>query len=298
MNDASFGHRPMKRFPPPRGNLLVPRDSRPATLRGIEMYSAVSRKAAYVRHVAWLLVAGGGSRLLPGRTQTWAVPAGWTELAQDLQRNVARFDSVVVYSKPQQHRPGFSTLLVDGERSVAFVKVDADGEALRAEADIAQLVQGTDPASFWIAPVIGRGDAGGLHYVAYEPLEQGLHRAAAPTVALAIIPEVQKSLARLERPSNTPQHWEPAHGDFAPWNVRITRSGKTAVIDWEDAHWAPPGADAVYYLAALRAVRNDHTPMPGYDEARAYWKERVTARPWSSSEATFRTRLLEGLGGP
>ena len=46
-----------------------------------------------------------------------------------------------------------------------------------------------------------------------------------------------------------------AHGDFGPWNVReMARSG-LAILDWEDACWAPEAVDELWHAVTSRLAR-------------------------------------------
>lgn len=50
------------------------------------------------------------------------------------------------------------------------------------------------------------------------------------------------------------------HGDFAPWNIKITPEGKAVVLDWEHgALYGPAGWDWFHYLIQ-RAKLVDHLP--------------------------------------
>jgi hypothetical protein len=59
----------------------------------------------------------------------------------------------------------------------------------------------------------------------------------------------------LSRPPDLPAHWRPMHGDFTPWNLREDRAGRLWLLDWENAAWAPRGADLMRYAVSLRSVQ-------------------------------------------
>ena len=88
--------------------------------------------------------------------------------------------------------------------------------------------------------------------------------------------------AVLDRPAGTPEHWRGAHGDLTPWNLRRSSTG-TWLIDWEDACWAPPGTDRIYFAAVTAATRpGPARPLPIRDEDREAarrWAGVVAARP-------------------
>jgi hypothetical protein len=82
------------------------------------------------------------------------------------------------------------------------------------------------------------------------------------------------------------------HGDFTPWNLRQLRGGALVLVDWENAGWAPPGADEVFYRATWAALR--HRLPGGCDahESIQFWRDRVLAQP----ENVRDHRLAQALG--
>jgi hypothetical protein len=65
------------------------------------------------------------------------------------------------------------------------------------------------------------------------------------------------------------------------------------LLDWEDASWAPPGADAVHAAAAWTVLFG--TPEPdGPEETLDFWIDRIRARP-DAAESFSRSmiRVLE-----
>jgi len=131
-------------------------------------------------------------------------------------------------------------------------------------------------------------------------LRPDLHRMPDEPRLLEIVNEIQSGLAALPRPAEIPQHWEPMHGDFTPWNLRQQRNGNLFLIDWEDAGWAPPGADQVYYRGAERVLGRDSV-VPAYSESRNYWIQRLQERRISvlaagDPDADFVSLLSQELG--
>jgi hypothetical protein len=52
------------------------------------------------------------------------------------------------------------------------------------------------------------------------------------------------------------------HGDFAPWNIKVSRDGKWAVFDWERGDSAGmPGYDWFHYFIQTR-ILVEHVPIP------------------------------------
>ena len=97
----------------------------------------------------------------------------------------------------------------------------------------------------------------------------------------------------------TSTHWEPMHGDFTPWNLRTKRNQSLFLIDWEDAGWAPPGADEVYYRVVER-VLGKAAVVPRLDEPRAFWIERLhkrhqRAKAAGDTDAEFTARIVREL---
>jgi aminoglycoside phosphotransferase (APT) family kinase protein len=118
-------------------------------------------------------------------------------------------------------------------------------------------------------------------------LPPGRHHPPEDPPLPALLAEIDTALSDLPRPTGTPSHWRPMHGDFAPWNLRRLRDRSLTLIDWEDAGWGPPGADEVFYRATAAALWGTHPGPSNAPEAVAYWKRRV-----QSQAATARERRL------
>ena len=82
------------------------------------------------------------------------------------------------------------------------------------------------------------------------------------------------------------------HGDFAPWNLRQLRGGSLVLVDWENAGWAPPRADEVFYRATRAALGHRLVQRCDTQEAVQFWRERVPAQP----ENVRDQRLAQALG--
>ena len=142
------------------------------------------------------------------------------------------------------------------------------------------------------AGTLGSGSAAGWHYLASAPLPPGLHRPPRNPPLAAILEEVDAALTGLPRPLKTPDHWRPMHGDFAPWNLRQLRGGSLVLVDWENAGWAPPGADEVFYRATRAALLHGLVERCDTREAVQFWRERILAQPENSRDR----RLAQTLG--
>ena len=110
------------------------------------------------------------------------------------------------------------------------------------------------PRSFLAPQPLAAGSTGPWHYLASAPLPPGLHGPARRPPLADILADIDTALGSLPRSSETPAHWRPMHGDFAPWNLRTLAGGGLALIDWEAAGWGPPGADRVFYEATSAAL--------------------------------------------
>jgi aminoglycoside phosphotransferase (APT) family kinase protein len=92
------------------------------------------------------------------------------------------------------------------------------------------------------------------------------------------------------------------HGDLTPWNLRQRTDGTLFLIDWEDAGWAPPGADEVYYWATEGFLSGGEMLLEPA-EAREYWIKVLdgrlrVARASRDTDIELVTRLLVGLRSP
>ena len=65
------------------------------------------------------------------------------------------------------------------------------------------------------------------------------------------------------------------HGDLTPWNIR-TVGGEQWLIDWEDAQWAPPGADAAYFDLTRRALTGRKLQLEHPEAALEFWRDRIS----------------------
>jgi thiamine kinase-like enzyme len=111
--------------------------------------------------------------------------------------------------------------------------------------------------SFRVPACLDSFNTGGWHIRVIEPLPK-YHRAAGwePTRIRNVVEDIPKSLdGLLKRPKSIPAHWGQLHGDFVPWNLRESGDGQLWLVDWEDAGWGPPLADAVRYLVAHLSLR-------------------------------------------
>ena len=287
-----------KNFPPGWGHIKVPMSSRRAALAGLGLYSPCLAAGLWAQRAARVGVAMFGPRVLPGRSSPW-VPMSeleWSELSDAWRRDLGTFDDVAGYNRLQLSRGGFALLLLQRGSPVAFVKLrHHDCGGLWNEMRALEAVWKYRPRAFQVPEPFRSGTAAGWCYLASAPLLTSVHRPPRNPPVVAILREVVAALAGLPRPAETPDHWRPMHGDFAPWNLRQLRGGSLVLIDWEDAGWAPPGADEVLYGAASAALA--FTPAARCDahEAVQFWRERVVAHPETARDQRLTGALLQAL---
>lgn len=199
-------------------------------------------------------------------------------------------DAIAGYVRPEAERAQH-TFLVCGRASSMLVRMRVEATSLASENAVSATASRRS-MSFSVPRLLGTGVAEGLAWAGYEAISRTPHAPAArphETVFDEIAALVESSIPR---PPDTPAHWRGAHNDVTPWNLRRGR-GRTWLIDWEDAGWAPPGADAVYAAATWQATFGQQSTLLRADacrEARAYWYRRVRDRP--TADLRLRERLL------
>jgi len=265
-----------REFPPTRGRILVPLGSRAAALAGMEMYAACRPRALQFQRAASVAVRLLGPRAVPGRRAAWEPSMSaddWRLVEAQLSDLVGPFDSFAVFRPNQEERAGFGLLLLNGNRRLGYVKFRSGISArLQAEAEAQELAAASPGPVFRVARPLSFGCVAGWSYLLMEALPAGRHRPALATPMEEVIDRVQHLLVGLPRPTGTPHHWVPMHGDLTPWNVRRLADGNLGLLDWENAGWAPPGADHVLW-EATRAMLLGCSPAfdPDAEEAREYW---------------------------
>ena len=196
---------------------------------------------------------------------------------------------------PDQVRPKFSALGLDrtGRTATSFVRV--------TPTDVAKM-----------SPTLERGRRSAVSFPmrlgAWKQGEWSVERTAVVLVGrhravrldlsslMALIDDVQEALGGTTPPVGCPAHWRPAHGDMTFWNIRRDSRGRTALIDWEEAAWAPPHADLVRYIATARNAKTLVESVPNglraeLAEAIDYWE--LIVRP-AEGESAWARRTVEG----
>lgn len=236
------------------------------------MHSPCRPTRVLAQRLLYLGVRVAGSAVLPGERGTWTPPLpddAWDELLQAWSNYVGAFDRLTLYRRPQAGRSGFAALLLRAGRGVGFARYHPDAERVQSEFGILSGVYAAQPESFSVARPVASGQLESGAWLLNESLPNyplGAVRTARTRELVA--DEIGVVLAQvMPRPEGTPEHWQPAHGDLAPWNLRTLLSGAVRVIDWEDACYAPPGVDRLY--GSLTAHTTFGMPMPAAAPAEA-----------------------------
>ncbi len=283
-----------KDFPPGWGHIKVPMSSRSAALAGLALYTPSLTRGIWAQRAAAACVTVFGPRALPGRSFPWTPVSEmeWQELSDRWRRELGAFDDMAGYSRLQASRTGLALVLLHKGSPIAFVKCrQGDSVSLTNERLAMEAVWSYRPRAFQVPEPLLSGSTGGWHYLVSAPLPPGLHRPPRNPPLRAILAEVEAALAVLPRPLETPDHWRPMHGDFAPWNLRQLRDGSLVLVDWEEAGWAPPGADEVFYRATRAALEHRPADRCGTQEAVQFWRDYVLAQ-WLSQPESARDRRL------
>jgi hypothetical protein len=227
----------------------------------------------------------------------------WERLISTWRELVGPFEDLAIFDRAQASRTGFAALLLRDGTSVGFAKVrDGAQAALANEFRAVEAIVRFGPSAFEVPTAVALDTVEGWHFFLSSALRPSLHTMPTRPPLDEIIVQIQSGLGSLQRPSEVATHWEPMHGDFTPWNLRQRADGSMFLIDWEDAGWAPPGADQVYYRAVESVLTGRPLHDPGLEEAARFWSEileqrRVDALAAGDSDAGLLDSLLDALGG-
>lgn len=286
------------RFPPRQHNILLPARPVHATARSMSLYTACKPHAVATQWILWTAARVGVLRA--ARTTGWTPPFPADQF-QSLRQSLARElgwspDCFAIYERIQPGRPSL-TMLVIRDSDAALVRVRPSKSSLEREQQISDAAQRMRPTTFRVPRVVAEGEVYGRHWIAYEPISRAPHR---PVRHLrpGLTEEVRALVESVvPRPNDIDAMWRGAHGDLTPWNLRRGSRG-IWLIDWEDAGWAPAGADEVYFNAVMRSIsrRGSAAALPvEHREAAAYWTRIVESRPIAPSERSLKSRLLGAL---
>ncbi len=268
----------LKRFAPGAGDVHVPMSSRKAALAGIAFYAACRRDSVRAQKAAWIATTLLGPRVLPGRPAEWAPPMEsgvWERLTAHWRRVVGAFDALAVAHRVGSTDPVRLLLLADGEPR-ATVKVHPTSTGLcDREASALELLDRSRPRSFRVPAIMDRGAVEGWSYLLLRPLPPRIHHVPAEPPLPMIAAEIHVGLSVMRRPAGVAHHWEPMHGELAPWTLRKTPDDDLFILDWETVSWGPPGADEVFYRASAAVLQGRHPKPIHVREAVDFWRRRA-----------------------
>lgn len=277
-------------------NVLITAGSRASARSGISLFTRSKPAAVALQWAQYYAAAVLGPRAIPGERVEWEPPGGaarWQELIASLPA----FDDLALYERPQASRTGLAAVLLRQGDPVGFLKLREDpGELDREHRAMAAFAEGL-PQTFRVPRILDRGETAGWHWMMIEAMPSRPASSARGVELPRLVAEVQSHLEPvLPRALDVPEHWRPMHGDLTPWNLRRCGPGLPWLIDWEDASWAPPGADLVYYAATSDVVLGSSTPAdPGRSEAAEFWLERLAGRSGDDHDAALTARLTADL---
>ena len=293
---------PFTRLPPGRRHVLVPTSSRRSALAGLTLVSGSRRSTVLVQALCFAAVWSLSPAVLPGPRESWVPPLGpahWAQLLDELVAVVGPVDGVAVYEQPQPVREGLALLLLRSGRSVGFVKLRRSPAPVALEADALRVAEAANPDGrpFRALTPYASGSTGDWSWLVMEPLPTRPHRPSRLADVAGLGPWVRAVVeAVVPRPPDVPAHWVGVHGDLVPWNLRTSGSA-LYLLDWEQAAWAPPGTDEVYYRAASSAVHR--VPPPREPEEQREAAERladaVRARRSSADDVVLSLALESAL---
>ena len=216
----------------------------------------------------------------------------WQSFESDWQRFTGAFNGLAVFERTQASRGGFAALLLNNGVPAAFVKARKDNRGpLTSEFDALEAMGRVGSRSFQFPRAVAIGGREQWHYLLTTAIDSGLHRVPSTPPLEHILEEIRFGLRSLPRHEQTPEDWEPIHGDFTPWNLRQGAGKALFLVDWEEAGWGPPGADEVYYLAVSKAL-GAKCDIPDNEDARRFWIESLETRQTSDETGKPRDHEL------
>lgn len=282
-----------------RGNIWVPAWSRRASLAGLALRAPCRRAPLALHYASWLAVAALGPRVLGRRSAPWnprPSPESWITLCDQWQAAFGQFDGMAVYEHPQRSRPGFGVLLLRKDRPLAFVKVHQDPERGQLSQRLLSEFARRPSRHFKVPAPLGHGATDDWAWLAMVPIPSRPHRPSGRAQLEPIVIDIQDRLRSVLDAEGVPDHWQPMHGDLTPWNVRRMGLRALWVLDWDEAGWGPPGADAVYYAATM-SMLTDRRPSRRSDDAEAiqFWRERIERRATGDFDRPYNIGLADRL---
>lgn len=259
-----------------------------------------SRRPVLAAHAAsWAAVRGGALGVLP--LARACAPHGvdrkvLADLTADWADLLGAGRVVAVHPQRQQDRPGFVVLVTRPGQAPALVKCRREKADLAVEERVLQLVGAARAVAFVTPRVVASGRTSGWSWLAVTAMPPRPHRPLSLRSSgriSRVLRDVARVLDPLPRPEGVPSSWLPAHNDLAPWNLRRV-AGRTWLLDWETAAFAPPQADHLYLRATYGALgyRLPELDVPIPDETAVWWRERLRRRAASGVDAALTAELL------
>lgn len=260
---------------PSTGHIWIPRHGRRAAAAGLSLHSPCKPLSVLAQRMIYVAVRAVGSGVIPGTRADWPTPvdeSSWGELLAQWRSHVGSFDAVALYLRPQAGRVGFSALLLDRGRGVAFSRVHPDPDRVEKEFHVLEALTAARPTTFRVARPLALGQTASSSWMLTSSVPNyplgAVRKSSTRRVVAHEIGEMLSSA--LPRPAGVPAQWTAAHGDFSPWNLRTSLSGEVHVIDWEDAGFAPPGVDLLYGDLTAQATFGGPLPQTAPHEARTW----------------------------
>jgi len=217
---------------------------------------------------------------------------GWDRIEELLRRELGPFDAFAVHTRRRPHRPGAAVLLLLDGSPAAFVKVGLDSSIEHEHRVLTHLAGPGKPMAFEAPQPLGFFTVGEIRVAAMTVLPHHRHQPMVRPPLTTIIDDVQHALQQLPRPKDVPSHWVPMHGDLSPWNLRMDSTGHVILFDWEEAAFAPPRADEVYYAVTSAWLGFGRRTVAGpVTEAVSFWQARLEEH----EPNRLRTALLHEL---
>lgn len=285
-----------KTFPPGHRNILLMRDDKHSAIEGLALYSPVRYRGRLARFLARAALRLGGPRLLPGRSLEGLpldVFSNGGEIRQLVRALYGEYDGEAANSRRPPHSPGGTALLMRGGSPWLFLKIGSRSSVEREWEALSLLHARRSEDSPFLSPTpLSHHHLTHVSVLVTEPLPLDKDRPSLSPPLARIVRSIRSSLCNLRRGAGVPHHWQPAHGDLSPWNIR--ESGpRIYIVDWEEARYAPPLADQLYFHLTRSAVRHATIDLDTstYREAADYWRTVFSHRP----ESTLKKRVLELL---
>jgi thymidylate kinase len=283
-----------RRYPPGLGHVLIPAKPKAAALVGSTLYAATRTRGLLAHRVGRGMIRAVGTGWLPVASEA-QVPFEEDHreaLISFIRENGLNPDGSALYTRTQSERGGYSVLVLSDAKPIAFVRIGQPGE-LESECRALDLLDAFAPRTFRYPKLIAKSTLGSLDLALHSVVLEGYHRPPRHPPVHEILAEVQAALRSFPKQPNTPDHWVPMHGDFAPWNLR-QNGGHLSLIDWESVEWGPPLGDRVLYEAASLALSRRSPSRSFNTEAAGFWLERFGAAE-NSRDARLTKRLREML---